>query len=190
MSLQEQRQELERLGFKVVRESPDSLVALRQKWHWDCLLTKLTYVVFVRRVIGLKAAGIEADRARMEEEARTLDPSALPRGFQKGVAVLPLYIADQVDESARALLERKSKIRFAFFYLPAALDLSSGRAYYLRGTPAWGALYFSKFRFLVRRVLEPAGSPTSWPVSAMGTIFGLLIIGLLIASFTLFASRR
>jgi hypothetical protein len=142
------------------------------------------------------ALGLPLDQAHLRglrapsDRAQGRGDRSGPGPHGGGGAVLPLYIAEKVDDSARALLERKSKIRFAFFYLPAALDLSSGRAHYLRGTPYWGAIYYSKFRFLIRRLLDPAGTPTSWPVSALGTILGFLLVGLLAAAFALFAARR
>jgi hypothetical protein len=175
MQLAEQRQVLESMGFRVLEEQADQLVAVRSRWHLECMLTKLTYVVFVRRVGVLTAAEIDADRERLAARARSLDPSALPRGFQKGVAVLTVYLAERVEPDARALCARKPQLRFAFFYLPAARDASAGESFYLRSTPAWGMIYYGKFRHLVRRLLDPALSGGE-PLSISGLVITLLFL--------------
>jgi hypothetical protein len=179
MPLDAQRKDLETLGFRIVSEREDELVAVRPKWHWDCLFTKLTYVVFVRRTPNLTVADIEADRTRLQDQAKQIDPSALPRGFQKGVVVLTCYLADHVDPAARELCEQSPKVRFAFFYLPAVLDQSSGRAHYIRSTPMWGALFYGKFRHIIGRLLEPARTSGGEPVSVAGVVF-TCVLGLLI----------
>lgn len=189
MSLDPQRQELERLGFGIAAAEDDTLVAVRRKWHLDCILTRITYVVFVRYVDHLTAAVIEQDRITLEQRARTLDTSLLPRGFQKGVAVLTAYVAGQVDEDARRLCETKPKTRFAFFYLPGVLDATTGYVHYLTGTPAWGALYFSKFRFLMRRMLQPGAGAAHWPVSVGGSLLGALIAVILIFNMMILFGR-
>ncbi|MEZ4449796.1 MAG: hypothetical protein R3B09_09960 [Nannocystaceae bacterium] len=179
MSLKDRRQELERLGFRIVDETDDTLVGVQRRFHWDCALTKLTYVLFVREVDQLTESILEADRESLSARARDLDPSILPRGFQKGTAVVTAYLARSVTPGARELCDRKPRVRFAFFYMPAVLDTSAGVATYLRSTPMWGALYYSKLRFLIGSVLEPTKAGGGWPISiggALMTIFLLLVI--------------
>jgi len=175
VQLTEQRQVLESMGFRVLEEQADQLVAVRTRWHLECMFTKLTYVVFVRRVGVLSASEIDADRERLAARARSLDPSALPRGFQKGVAVLTVYLAERVEPDARELCARKPRLRFAFFYLPAARDVSAGESFYLHTTPAWGMIYYGKFRHLVRRLLDPAISGGE-PLSISGLVVTLLFL--------------
>jgi hypothetical protein len=189
MSLQPQRQELERLGFSIVAAEEGTLIGVCRKWHLDCILTRITYVVFVRYVEQLTATVIERDRVELEQRARTLDTSLLPRGFQKGVAVLTAYVAGQVDDDARALVEQKPKSRFAFFYLPGVIDASTGQVHLLRGTPMWGALYFAKFRFLMRRMLQPGAGSAHWPVSVGGSLMGALIVAIIIFNLTIIFGR-
>lgn len=180
MSLETQRQELTRLGFKIVEQKDDSLVATTRRFHWECVFTSVSYVVFVKRVAELTPVVIEEDRAALQERAKALDPSVLPRGFQKGVAVITAYVADRVTPEARAICEQKPKVRFAFFYLPAVLDQATGSAHYLRSTPLWGAMYFSKFRFLIERTFAPPGAVgASWPLSVGSAILTLLFAGIL-----------
>ena len=176
MSIEAQRKELEGLGFRIVEETPDSVVGVVKRFHWECVFTAVTYVVFVRQVAELTAALIESDRAELQSRATRLDASALPRGLQKGTAVITAYLADHVTAEARALCETKPKMRFAFFYVPAVLDRSSGVSHFLRSTPAWGALYFSKFRFVIERVLRPGAGGASWPLSIGGAILTLLVL--------------
>ncbi|MEO0377267.1 MAG: hypothetical protein AAF329_22215 [Cyanobacteria bacterium P01_A01_bin.17] len=180
MSLNAQRSELERFNFEIVKDEPETLIALRQKWYPDCLLTKMTYVVFVRKVPHLSVDMMEADREQLQANAKQLNPSLLPRGFQAGVAVITIYIAERVDFEAQSLCKRKPKIRFAWFYLPAALEQSSSKVFYLKETPIWGFLYYGKFRYLIRRLLQPTDAPVQEPKSIVGVVFGLVLIGYLL----------
>jgi hypothetical protein len=70
-------------------------------------------------------------------------------------------------------------VRFAFFYLPSALDQKSGTTYYLQDTPIWGYIYYGKFRYLSQRLLNPAGIQGSEPLSPAGigiTVFICFIL--------------
>ena len=189
MSLEAQRKELQSLGFKIVSEKDDQLVAVRQKWHWDCMFTKLTYVAFVRRIAHLTVAEIDADRTRLQDQARQIDPSALPRGFQKGVAVLTCYLADRVDPDAQQMCGQSPKVRFAFFYLPAVLDGATGNAHFVRSTPAWGALFYGKFRHIIGRLLEPARTTGGEPVSIGGVVLTGIVVLVLVAALGRFLMR-
>ncbi len=180
MSLDLQRSELERFQFQIVKDEPETLIGLRQKWYPDCLLTKITYVVFIRKVQHLSVDIIEADRDQLQTDAKQLNPSLLPRGFQAGVAVITIYIADRVDFEAQSLCKQKPKIRFAWFYLPAALEQSSSKTFSLKETPLWGFLYYSKFRYLIRRLLQPTDAPVQEPKSVVGIVFGVVLVGYLI----------
>lgn len=186
MGLEAQRTELEQLGYDVVSETDDELIGVRSKWHGDCLATKLTSVALVRRVGVLTTDEIEADRERMRREARSIDPSRLPRGFQKGIAVLPIYLADRVLEDAKQWLTRKPRIRFAFFHVPSAWDGATGESHFVRRTPIWGALYYGKFRFLQRRLLEPGRPPAKEPKSRMGIALGAWILSMPLIQWALF----
>ncbi|MFO1518708.1 MAG: hypothetical protein U1F57_03440 [bacterium] len=183
MALETQRVELEKLGFKIVQQTEDSLAATRKKWHWDCLFTRISYVVFVYRVSRLTAERVESDRIRLVEEGKKLDTSFLPRGFQKGVAVLVLYVADEIDEAARVLIETKPKVRFAFFYLPSAFDQKRQTAVYLKDNPIWGWLYYPKFRGTSLRLLSPIQHPGGEPVSLVGVGMTAFIAFILLVEF-------
>jgi hypothetical protein len=179
MSLDAQSKELEQLGFRIVDRGEDSLVATAKKFHWDCMLTSMSYVVFVRKVAELTPATIEGDREGLQERASKLDPSLLPRGFQKGTSVVVAYLADRVTPEARAICETKPKVRFAYFYLPAARDGATGVLHFLRDTPMWGAIYFSKLRFLIQRMLAPGDGGGGWPLSVGGAVLTIFVFATL-----------
>jgi hypothetical protein len=189
MTLAQRRAELERLGFQIVEETQETLVATTRRFHFDCMFTSVSYVVFVRHVPELTAELIEQDRLELQQRASSLDPSRLPRGFQKGTAVLTAYLADRVTPEARALCETKPKVRFAYFYLPAVLDRSTGLAHYLRTTPIWGALFFSKFRFLHESLLADTPTGGSWPVSGFGIFLTAFVIVVLLLNVALLLMR-
>src|SRR5690348_11896226 len=98
MALAAQREVLESLGFTII-STKRGITAVRKRWHWDCVFTRVTYVVFVRRVELVTARTVDEDRSRLEDEAKELGRSWLPRGVQAGVAIFACYIADHVDES-------------------------------------------------------------------------------------------
>ncbi len=177
------------MGFKIVRETGDTLIGTRTKFYWDAILTKVTYVCFVRRVAKLDAATIEMDRNVLENEAKTLDPSALPRGFQKGVAVITAYLADEASVDAMAICDDKPKVRFAFFYVPGVRNLGTKTAHFVRGTPAWGALYYGKFRWILGRLLEPESAPAKEPLSKGGAIMGLVFLLVIVLNVALIVGR-
>jgi hypothetical protein len=179
MSLDAQRRGLEGLGFKIVEGGEDSIVATARKFHWDCMLTSMSYVVFVRRVAELTPAMIDGDREGLQQRAGQIDPSLLPRGLQKGTSVIVAYLADRVTPEARAVCESKPKVRFAYFYLPAARDGASGILHFLRETPMWGAIYFSKLRFLIQSVLAPGEGGGGWPVSIGGLVLTIFVFATL-----------
>jgi hypothetical protein len=190
MYLEAQRNELTQLGFRIVAEQPDRIVATTKRFHWECMFTRVSYVVFVRRVEELTAQIIEADRNELQQTAKSIDPSTLPRGLQKGTAVITAYVADRVSPDAQQLLDSKPKMRFAFFYIPSAVDQSTRLSHYFRSTPAWGAIYYSKFRYLISRLLTPQGTKPSWPVSTGGAMLTIFFIVMMVACFSLMFSVR
>lgn len=190
MALKPQRRALEQFGFRFVKDAGDTLIAVRWKWHWDCALTVVTWVVFVRRVQELTADVIEADRPRFEAEARRVDPLRWwPRGFQKGVAVLAVYLADRVAPGAHATCERAPRVQFCIVSLPAALAMTTGQASYLKSTPCWGGLYHAKFRHLIRHLFDPRPEPIAEPVSVLGLLLGVFMLAAFASSLMFLRPR-
>ncbi|WP_299411396.1 hypothetical protein [Acaryochloris sp. IP29b_bin.148] len=181
--LSAQQQELSCLGFRVLEVMPDTIIAARRTFNWECLLTWVNYTVFVRRVPLLNAQVMATDQLTLMQQAQKANQSPLPRGFQSGNAVLVAYIADQVDLEARQLCQRKTKIRFAQFYVPAALD-QDRQIYLIQKTPLWGFIYYVKFRYILNRLLKPEGTPNQEPRSTAGMIltgvFGVYMVFLVL----------
>jgi|GEM_PF-1046149 len=186
--LASRKAELQRQGFAILAEGPERVTAGLGRWYWDCGMTKLVYTVFVRRVPVLDETTYFADRVKLEEEAASLDTSALPRGFQKGNAVVVLYLADRVDPEVIERIEHKPERGFAKFHFPVALDLSTGHGAYLQSTPMWGALYYAKFRHLAERLLRPEAPPTKEPLSRAGVAMAILLVASCVISLLALAA--
>jgi hypothetical protein len=174
--LDEQRAEMERLGYAIVSQSDSQVVGVRTRWFWDCFATSLTTVIFVRSVEALTAPLVEEEGRRMVAQARDIDPSSLPLGFQKGRAVVAIYVADQVAPDAQRLCNSPQPVRFATLFFPAALERSSGQVHYLRRTPMWGGVYFGKLRYPVQRLIDPANALEKEPISAFGSVLGAVML--------------
>ncbi len=175
LDLPSRRIDLERQGYRIIEEQPQLLTAVRSRWYWDCAVTKLTLLVRVRRVGRVTGQLMQADRKWLNQHAGELDPSALPRGFQKGRAVLVIYLADDADEDARQLAARPPSMEFASFQMAAILE-SSGRQTWYSSTRLWGAVYYPKFRHAIQRMIDPAAPATGEPVSALGVVLLLMIV--------------
>ncbi|MGG6269555.1 hypothetical protein ACQ4M3_33035 [Leptolyngbya sp. AN03gr2] len=176
-SLIAQQAELERLDFQILQADQDRIIASRRSFYWECLLTFVNYTVFVQRVRSLSAEMILNDRDRLIPESKQLNQSSIPRGLQSGNAILVVYVADRVEPDAQKLCERQGKLGFAEFYVPAALDLEGNAAFLIQKTPAWGAIYYCKFRYILARLLSPQGTPSQEPRSTLGIVFLVLTFG-------------
>lgn len=175
--LDEQVAELQRLGFEIASRSDDEVVATRRKWYWDCFASSLTVVVFLQATGPLSATHITGEREQLLARAAELDTSPLPLGLQHGRATLHACVADRVEPDAQEQCTTRQPLRFSEFSFPAALDLSTGQAYFLRETAIWGAIYFAKLRFLAARLLEPASAPAREPLSLSGLVLIAFIVG-------------
>ena len=181
-------QNLEKLGFEIVStEDSEYRIGIRQKWYWDCIMTKMTQVVVFREVDTLTLDVMEKDRIYLEKTASSLDPSRLPRGMQKGTAVLALYNAQHVSPEAKSRILSSPKIRFAFFYVPAVMNLSTGELHYITSTPTWGAIYYGKFRFLIRQLLSQNPTSESEPLSKIGLGLNILFLVIIILNIIIFS---
>lgn len=178
--MQEPKDELKRLGYTIVHEAEDHVVAVRKKWHWDCFFTKLTTIVSLRKVDKLESKDIEIDREKLAEDWKSYDSDILPRGLQRGVAVLPVYLAGEVGEEAHKDCTTAPRMRWAYFFVPACYDESTDEALFLKSNPVWGRMYYPKFRFLWQRLLTPDDAPPKEPVSMMGILLLLFILAMFV----------
>ena len=174
--LNQQRIELEKLGYAIISQTGNEIIGVRRKWFWDCFATNLTMVIFVQTIESLTAARIDEDAARMIARARDVDPSSLPLGFQKGRAIISVYLAGQVEPDAQRLCSSPQKLRYATMFFPAAMDQSTGSVHYLRTTPFLGSFYFGKLRYPVQHILESTNAPGQEPLSIFGIVYEFIIV--------------
>lgn len=175
-SLADIKAELEAMGFQTF-PAREGLCATRKKFYWECVLVKLTTIVFVREVEHLDEAGLARLREDLIVEARGLDHSSLAEGFQKGTAVVPILMAKSVDP---ALAERLDKIRskggMAKFFFPVVVDSQTGASSYLKHTPLVGGVFYAKFRWLARRLSQPGRSIEAEPLSRLGVAITMMLL--------------
>lgn len=77
------------------------------------------------------------------------------RGFQNGLAVIPVQVSEQVAPDAVALAESKIVKRFSAFAWPAVVDLSAGTVHRHQGRVAIGGVYASWMRQQTDLALTP-----------------------------------
>ena len=174
--LNQQRTELEKLGYAIISQTGNEIIGVRRKWFWDCFATNLTMVIFVQTIESLTAARIDEDATRMIAQARDVDRSSLPLGFQRGRAIISVYLAGKVESDAQRLCSSPQKLRYATMFFPAAMDQSTGSVHYLRTTPFFGGFYFGKLRYPVQHLLESAKAPNKEPVSIVGIVYEFTIV--------------
>jgi len=174
-ALDERRRELERCGFKTV-PAMDGVLGTRSKFYWDCLFTKMNTVAVVRRVPHLDEARFDALKKALVEEAANLDDSALPRGFQKGSAVVAVFIADHIDDELKAkIATKRTQGGFAKYFFPVLVDARTGESFYFKETPFVGGVYYAKFRWLAGRLARPGGEDVKEPLSHLGLTMTVLM---------------
>jgi hypothetical protein len=180
--LEVRRAALEALGFRVVFADSVSVIATRARWYWDAFFTKLTTVVWVKRVRTLTAHDMEVDRQWLAANASNLDPSTLPVGFQKGRSSVVVYLADQASDDARARAASSPPIEFGSVSLAGILE-GAGHRHCFMGTPMWGAVFYGKLKFLVQKMIAPAEGPPKEPVSLLGAGMVIFLLGTMALAF-------
>jgi len=157
--------ELEAMGFEIIEQDEHHVDAVRSKWMWECLATKMTTIVRVRRVGVVTRKLMLEDQKYMARNAGDLDPSMLPVGIQKSRSMVFLYLADEAAPEALEMARKPPAMDFASFNMFAVLEASGQQTRY-SGTRLWGAAYYPKFQHFVRNLLEPGrhapGDPLSW----------------------------
>jgi len=184
LTLSSRAAELEAMGFDIVEQNEHYVDAVRSKWMWECLVTKMTTLIRVRRVGTVTRKLMLEDQKYMAKNAGSLDPSMLPGGFQKGRSVVFVYLADDAAPEALAMAAKPPAMDFAAFNMFAVLQASGEQTWY-SGTRLWGAVYYSKFQHFMRNLLEPGrhepGDPLSWPgvvtSAVLGGVLGTMCCG-------------
>ena len=80
------------------------------------------------------------------------------RGFQTGVAVMPVLASGTVAPGAIAMAQSRPTRGFAAFLMPAIVDLSTGGSYFYDGRIIFGAVYSHWLRERMTRVLATTRS--------------------------------
>jgi hypothetical protein len=76
------------------------------------------------------------------------------RGFQTGVAAMPILASNAVTAEAQDSAQGRPVKGFAAITMPAIMDLSSGEAYRYEGRLVLGAVYTKWLRERMARVLQ------------------------------------
>jgi hypothetical protein len=76
------------------------------------------------------------------------------RGFQTGVAAMPILASNAVSPEAKDAVKARPVKGFAAITMPAIVDLSNGDAYYYEGRLLLGAVYTKWLRERMARVLK------------------------------------
>jgi hypothetical protein len=178
--LESRKADLTRMGYGIRYEQADLFVASFARWYWECMVTKISFLVLVRRVAHLTRQMIKDDLAALAARATEYDPSALPRGFQKGRALVTFYVADTADADAIELAKTRPALDFASFAMAGVVDRQGNEAWYDK-TAVFGAVYYAKFHHLLRRLVRPTAPPVDEPLSIPGVIITALLVLLILS---------
>jgi hypothetical protein len=179
--------ELKELGFEITTQTDDEVVALRRTWYWECFPPHVTCVVFLRATGPLEASHIAGETEHLIARAREIDG----RGVFRMRGVLQAYTADKVEPDAQGLCTTAQPVGASSLAFTAALDRSSGDAYFLRTTPliGGGGMYVPKLRFVAARLFEPSAAPAREPLSGMGLlVVALWVIAAIVVVATIVAT--
>jgi len=147
VSLRRSAEDLARRGFDVLHQDAHEVRAFRTRWHPE-LLTSIDVFVWLRRVDGLTATTIEADRERFADWIAARDR---PR-YRSRMTVLA-YHADAATPEARAMAQRGPRMGIGRFHGLGIADRDGDHAY--RGVRLVGLGFYPLLNFLVRTTLRP-----------------------------------
>ena len=78
----------------------------------------------------------------------------LIRGLQLGYMIVPVVIANVVSDEVRQHVSQRPPKRWCLIEFPVVCDAKSNEALYFKGTPLWGAFFFSDLRNVVAEYIE------------------------------------
>ena len=78
----------------------------------------------------------------------------LIRGLQFGYMIIPVVIANVVSDELRQHVSQQQPKRWCLMEFPVVCDATSNDTFYFKGTPMWGALFFSDLRNVVSKHIE------------------------------------
>jgi hypothetical protein len=170
LSLEPRRAELRRLGFDLVRDRDDEIVAVRCKWHWDMAM-RLSTIVRVRRQAHLANADVVGQQAALEQIADMVDPSVLPRGFQQGRQLIDIWLADTAEPAAQKYCADTVGKGMGLAWHPVCVTPEAST---YAPMPIWGLALYAKNEHVMQRVGAMDG-PTDEPIAKVGLGLALLV---------------
>lgn len=85
--------------------------------------------------------------------AKKINRVPLLRGMQFGYMIVPCIASTTIGEALVHYASATPQKHWSLFEFPVFYDLSSNEIHYFRGTPLWGALFFSDLRNVVREYI-------------------------------------
>lgn len=76
------------------------------------------------------------------------------RGLQFGYFILPVIAVDRATQELKDFASAAPKKHWALFEFPVLHELATGRTYFHRSTPLWGALINHEVRKLAEEIVE------------------------------------
>jgi len=148
--------DLAALGFTVHRYGEGGLALQREPFRVQWFLTQLvTFVFLIPRQVtswGEMMADYDDLAAFAAQRKKTL----LPRGFQCGLALLPIYVGHGFSDELKETVRTQSKKRWCMFHTPSLLDLAIGDCTALAPKYIWGAVYRGYINETVQSVSKVA----------------------------------
>ena len=157
-------------------------IAVRKSFYPELGFVYWCWTVFVHRVPRLTAETVRATQARDRAEAAPFqkEMSSMPRGCQRGDLVATIFIADTVEEDARALLATANNPwrsrTLGLLSFCAARDISDDSVHYFRDCQWWGYAMVAKQRHLIGRLLLPDVTPEKEPRGSVVVLVYLVVV--------------
>jgi hypothetical protein len=137
-----------------------ALVGRRSDFRWRWFGTRLHTFVVVFTLADLPKA--LADELTEAAQQYSIDEKGgLPRGFQTGVATIPVFVINGADDETREWFRVKPKPRFASVRFPVLVELKNPTPAHFEGQMMIGRVYLGHLRRIVDDVIAPAVRPGS-----------------------------
>ena len=129
------------------------ITASRTTFSWKGLVILSQHLVLqhVDNASVPDLQGLSKEAFRFGKKANRVP---LLRGMQFGYMIIPVIIGCDLDDAALEYASQSPRKHWALFEYPVAIDLTTNRIEYFRGTAVWGAFFFSDLRRIVEKYVE------------------------------------